>query len=120
MLFTDYVYDKEEPRSAAIKDWIAKEPMEPFPLTMQQTINSLQQRNLDIRINEDITDAHRTLILAAIQSLTEFLQSRSLDNETKVAVVQEVEQWARRVAALQSGLRAYRFFALKLADGSEG
>ena len=33
---------------------------------------------------------------------------------------QEVEQWARRVAALQSGLRAYRFFALKLADGSEG
>ena len=73
LLFTDYVFDKEEPRSAAVKDWIAKEPVEPFPLTMQQTISSLQQRNLDIRINEDITDAHRTLILAAIQSLTEFL-----------------------------------------------
>jgi ubiquinone/menaquinone biosynthesis C-methylase UbiE len=120
LLFTDYVFDKEEPRSAAIKDWVAKEPVEPFPLTMQQTINSLQQRNLDIRINEDITDAHRTLILAAIQSLTEFLQNRSLDHDTKLAVVEEVEQWARRVAALQSGLRAYRFFALKLADGSEG
>lgn len=120
LLFTDYVFDKEEPRSGAVKDWIAKEPVEPFPLTMQQTINSLQQRNLDIRINEDITDAHRTLILAAIQSLTEFLASRSLDHDTKLAVVEEVEQWARRVAALQSGLRAYRFFALKLADGSEG
>lgn len=120
LLFTDYVFEKDEPRSPAVKEWLAKEPLEPFPLTVAKTVNSLQQRNLDIRITEDVTDAHRVLILAAIQSLTEFLEKHSMDHETKLAVVEEVELWARRVAALQGGLRMYRFFALKLSDGSEG
>jgi SAM-dependent methyltransferase len=120
LLFTDYVFEKDEPRNAVIKEWLAKEPIEPFPLTVAQTVSSLQQRNLDIRINEDVTDAHRILIMAAIQSLTDFLDKHALDVETKLAVVEEVEHWARRVAALQSGLRAYRFFALKLSDGSDG
>jgi SAM-dependent methyltransferase len=120
LLFTDYVFEKEEPRSSIIKDWLAREPVEPFPLTVEKTVTSLQQRNLDIRITEDVTDAHRLLIVAAIQSLTEFLEKHSMDHDTKLAVVDEVEHWARRVAALQSGLRMYRFFALKLPDGTEG
>jgi SAM-dependent methyltransferase len=117
LLFTDYVL--EGAGGAALKAWIDHEPMEPHPRTLAQVVDSLQQRNLDIRITEDITDRHRSLIVGAIQTLTGFLEKHALDQETKLAVLDEVELWARRVAALQDGLRCYRFFALKFKDAPE-
>lgn len=117
LLFTDYVREKAGPVGGMVQAWLDSEPIEPHPLTVAEVVNSLQQRNLDIRITEDITDAHRTMVLTAIQTLTGFLDKHSMDTETKLAVVEEVELWARRIAALQDGLRCYRFFALKPPEG---
>ena len=36
-----------------------------------------------------------------------------MDKDTKVNVIDEVETWAQRVTALHSGLKCYRFYALK-------
>jgi cyclopropane fatty-acyl-phospholipid synthase-like methyltransferase len=120
LLFTDYVIDKDGPRSPMLQSWLDHEPLEPHVLTVSQLVNSLQQRNLDIRITEDITDNHRALVLTALQTLTDFLEKHSLDHETKSGMADEVELWARRVAALQGGLRVFRFFALKPHDANEG
>ncbi|WP_207484198.1 SAM-dependent methyltransferase [Arenibaculum pallidiluteum] len=118
LLFTDYVLETPGVGGAPLKSWVDHEPMTPYPKTVAEVVNSLQQRNLDIRITEDITDKHRHLVITAIQTLTGFLEKHALDHETKVAVMDEVELWARRVAALQDGLRCYRFFALKFNDGA--
>ncbi|MEI7610814.1 MAG: phosphoethanolamine methyltransferase, partial [Rhodospirillaceae bacterium] len=59
---------------------------------------------------------HRMQILAAIKSLTEHLEKHYLDKETKINVIDEVETWAQRVAALGAGLKCYRFYALKAPE----
>lgn len=118
LLFTDYVYEKAAPPGPATRAWLENEPLEPHVLSVQEVVTSLQQRNLDLRITEDITDTHRSLVIQAIQTLTGFLEKHSMSAQTKLAVIDEVELWARRVAALQEGLRCYRFFALKPGDGS--
>ncbi|HYC01977.1 MAG TPA: methyltransferase domain-containing protein [Azospirillaceae bacterium] len=118
LLFTDYVIDKAVPRGRNYDSWLSHEPVEPQPWEVGQYVSALEQRRLDIRIAEDISDMHKSLILNAIQGLVQHLEQHSMDNETKVAVVEEVELWARRVAALESGLRVYRFYAMKHAEVS--
>lgn len=115
-LFTDYVLDPAGLKQREFDSWANHEPAEPHPWTVEQYAKALAQRNLDIRIAEDNSDAHRATILAAIQSLVKHLETVSMDRDTKIAVVEEVELWARRVAALNAGLRVFRFYAMKPAD----
>jgi SAM-dependent methyltransferase len=115
LLFTDYVVDPSS-MGRDFNLWQQAEPVEPHPWTIDQYTNALAQRNLDIRISEDNSENQRTLILTAIQNLVKHLETVAMDHDTKLAVVEEVETWARRVAALSSGLRYYRFYALKSSD----
>lgn len=116
LLFTDYVIDREQARGRDFDGWINHEPVEPHPWTVEQYASALAQRNLDIRITEDNSEIQRSLILNAIQELARHLETVAMDRETKLAVVEEVEMWARRLAALSSGLRYYRFYAMKPAE----
>lgn len=116
LLFTDYVIDKSVNRGRDFDGWSANEPVEPHPWSVEQYSAALQQRNLDIRIAEDISEAQTAMILLAIQQLVKHLETVAMDRETKIAVVEEVELWARRIAAMSSGLRCYRFYAMKPAD----
>lgn len=116
LLFTDYVIDRELAKGRDFDAWRASEPVEPNPWTVEQYAAALAQRNLDIRIAEDNSDTQRTLILTAIQELVKHLETVAMDRDTKMVVVEEVELWARRVAALSAGLRYYRFYAMKPAE----
>ncbi|WP_207458064.1 methyltransferase domain-containing protein [Azospirillum sp. SYSU D00513] len=116
VLMTDYIVEPQLAGAKAIQHWCDKEPMAPNLWSREQMSNGFAQRNLDLRISEDITDTHRTLILSAIQGLVEHLEKHSMDKDTKIAVMQEVEMWVRRVAALDAGLRCYRFYAIKPAE----
>jgi len=112
ILMTDYIVTPgTDP--AGLKGWAAKEPQEPHLWTLEQMQNGFAQRNLDLRIAEDITDTHRHLTLTAIQAFVQYLEQHSMDHATKLAVMDEVELWVRRVGALEGGLRCYRFYALK-------
>ena len=115
-LFTDYVIDPEKRNAPAIVSWCDREPLEPNLWTLQGALDAFAQCNLDLRVHEDITLPHRAQILAAIKSLTEHLEKHYLDKETKINVIDEVETWAQRVAALGSGLKCYRFYALKAPE----
>lgn len=115
MLLTDYILDGGA-NMAAIMKWADKEPQEPNLWTREAMTNAFAQRNLDLRIAEDLTDTQRSLILTAIQRLVEHLEKHSMDHGTKLNVVDEVEFWVRRVAALDQGLRVYRFYAIKPAE----
>lgn len=115
LLITDYIAGPQ-PRRDALAAWADREPVEPNLWSLEQMQNAFAQRNLDLRIAEDISDAHRHLILVALQNFTQYLEQFSLSQETKLAVMDEIELWARRVKALDGGLRCYRFYALKPAE----
>lgn len=111
-LLTDYVIDPKA-KLPALEDWAGGEPQEPHLWTARDASEAFTQRNLDLRIAEDVTDAHRTLILAGLNAFTQHLVSCSLDRDTKANVLNEIELWARRVKAFSQGLRLYRFHAIK-------
>ncbi|HYD32136.1 MAG TPA: methyltransferase domain-containing protein [Azospirillaceae bacterium] len=113
LLFTDYVVEANPRSPEVIRNWADHEPLEPHVWTVDQWSALLRKERLDVRIVEDISDTHIHSVLTAIKTLTDFLEQHAMDRGTKVNVVDEVEMWARRVAALQAGLRCYRFFALK-------
>ncbi|CAK0751306.1 hypothetical protein CCP1ISM_4020003 [Azospirillaceae bacterium] len=54
--------------------------------------------------------------MLSIKALTKHLEEHHMDKDTKVHVLDEVEIWANRVAALGAGLKCYRFYALKGAE----
>jgi len=115
LLITDYILGPK-PNREVVAAWAEHEPQEPNLWSLEQMQNAFAQRNLDLRIAEDITDTHRHLILTALQGFTQVLEQYALAHETKVAIMEEIELWARRVSALDNGLRCYRFYALKPAE----
>jgi SAM-dependent methyltransferase len=112
-LCTDYIVAPEARNTRPIKTWSDREPLEPQLWTLQGALDAFAQCNFDLRIQEDITDNHVSMILTSIKAFTEHLEQHHLDKETKVNVIDEVETWAQRVSALHSGLRCYRFYAIK-------
>jgi SAM-dependent methyltransferase len=116
LLFTDYVLGGSDEIGPAVRVWADREPVEPHVQTVAQVSRSLQKNEFDVRITEDITKRHRSQIVRSIQQLIGFLEHHRLDPETKVAVIDEVELWARRVSALDAGLRCYRFLAIKFNE----
>ncbi|WP_114860834.1 SAM-dependent methyltransferase [Azospirillum brasilense] len=116
LLMTDYVIEPALAGAKAVQVWCDKEPMQPRLWSKDQMAAAFAQRNLDLRIAEDITDTHRSLIVSAIQGLVEHLERHHLDHETKLAVMDEVELWVRRVSAIEAGMKVCRFYALKPAE----
>ncbi len=114
-LVTDYIVEPGAINSKAIKSWVDREPLEPQLWTLQGALDAFSQCNLDLRVHEDVTEAHKKHIILAIRALTDHLEKHHLDNDTKVNVIDEVEAWAQRVVALSSGLKCYRFYAIKPA-----
>lgn len=116
LLFTDYVLVPGTGGGKALQAFYDQEPVEPHLVTLVSVEEEMAQRNLDLRIAEDITDAHKSAIIAGIAALKDHLEHYRVDDATREAVLAEVELWARRMAALDDGLRLYRFYALKPSD----
>jgi SAM-dependent methyltransferase len=117
LCFTDYVMPEDAKPTPAIDAWMAQEPVEPFPCSSQDVLELLAQNGLEVRVAEDITDMHQTLILQGWRDLTQALKPGSVLPATVPHLVAEAELWARRGAVLRTGdIRAYRFHALKAAD----
>jgi hypothetical protein len=75
--------------------------------------SALKARKLDVRISEDMTHLQRRLVLRALGHLLEHLDAHTMRPNTKLAVLDEVELWARRMGAFEAGLRVYRFYCMK-------
>jgi len=111
-LFTDYCI--EEPAALPKLDgWMQKEPVTPVLWGVGQIIKALKARKFDVRVQEDITPLQRQLILGSLGSFLHHLDAHKLNAPTKLAVLDEVELWARRMAAFDQGLKVYRFFSIR-------
>ncbi len=115
--FTDYVMPDAARPTPRVDAWTKSEPQQPFPCSSQDMLDLLAHNRLEVRIAEDVTDMHQTLILQGWRDLTQALTPGSVAPETVPHLVQEAELWARRGAVLRTGdIRVYRFYATKAGD----
>ena len=117
LCFTDYVMPDTARPTPAVDAWMKSEPVPTHPCSSHDTIELLTHNQLDVRIAEDITDMHQTLILQGWRDLTQGLAPGSVAPSTVPHLVQEAELWARRGAILRTGdIRVYRFYAIKAGE----
>lgn len=111
-LFTDYCV--EEPAALArLEGWIRSEPVTPVIWGVGQIVKALRARKFDVRVSEDMTPLQRQLILSSLGNFLQHLDAHKLTGATKLAVLDEVELWARRMAAFDHGLKVYRFYCMR-------
>jgi trans-aconitate methyltransferase len=113
LLMTDYGIASADLSHPALVSWLSSEPQEPHLWTMDRTLRCLKSLRLDVRINEDMTDLQKKLILSSLGHFTHHLEAYTLDASTKEAIFSEIELWARRMAAFDAGLRVFRFYCIK-------
>lgn len=117
-LLMDYVIDGAPASWDCWNAWKDTEPLELYPWTAQRMKDELVQRNMDVRIVEDITVKLRRLIVERVRWLADLLQSTvatTADKGLMAGLARELQLWWARLKVLGHGLRYYRFVALKPA-----
>ncbi len=118
-LISDFIIrDKGGMSTPNMVDWVKHEPLEPFPLTAEAMIETLEKVGFSIRIHEDISDHYLDMINAAWENTEDTIkQIAGNDDAAKNnmrAIQTEANLWNRRTKVLRSGeLRLYRFLAHK-------
>jgi cyclopropane fatty-acyl-phospholipid synthase-like methyltransferase len=114
LLFTDYVLAGRALNSKPIQDWTNFEPNTPHPWAVDDYKEALTALHLDIRVVEDHTDQFYSMVTKAWAQFIKVLKKRGVADEEGAALVDEVELWARRMKAVESGdLKICRVHALK-------
>lgn len=115
VLLFDYVIDGAPQCWDAWNNWRGGEPSEVSPWSARRFSDELVQRNLDLRVTEDLTELHRRQILSRIERLSAALTSASPESGMLGAIARELSLWWSRLKVLGRGLYFYRFVAHKLA-----
>jgi len=115
ILFTDYFITEGREDDPAASRWIAAEPDEVHPWTVEQAQQMLQQSNFELRVAEDVTAAYREDIFAGWAAFVEAKEGKGIPEHLLNEVLSMDELWAGRVAALDSGaVTVQRIVALKI------
>ncbi|CAO3447835.1 hypothetical protein [Azospirillum largimobile] len=112
----DYVIDGAPGSWDAWTAWRDEEPMEVYPWTATRMADELTQRNLDLRISEDLTQLHRRHIIDRVRRLADTLANAVPPAAPVLAALKrELALWWARLRVLGSGLRFVRYVAMKPA-----
>ncbi|AWU94468.1 class I SAM-dependent methyltransferase [Azospirillum ramasamyi] len=111
----DYVIDGAPGSWDAWNTWREEEPMEVYPWTATRMADELTQRNLDLRICEDLTLLHRRHIIDRVRKLADTLAAAVPPAPVLAALKRELALWWARLRVLGSGLRFVRYVAMKPA-----
>ncbi|MBY6260458.1 class I SAM-dependent methyltransferase [Azospirillum sp. 412522] len=112
----DYVIDGTPGSWDSWNAWREEEPMDVFPWTATRMADELTQRNLDLRISEDLTQLHRRHIIDRVRKLADTLTNAAPPPAPVLAALKrELALWWARLRVLGSGLRFVRYVAMKPA-----
>ncbi len=115
MVLFDYVIDGAPGSWDAWNGWREEEPMEVYPWTATRMADELTQRNLDLRITEDLTQLHRRHIIDRVRRLADTLTASVPPAPVLAALKRELALWWARLRVLGNGLRFVRYVAMKPA-----
>jgi SAM-dependent methyltransferase len=111
--FTDFVVDPENKQKPAILAWQAHEK-DARPLGLIDLAQAWARVGIELRVSEDQTAFYRQEVIEGLKRFVGFLgQGPAPDAETKRTILREVELWVYRMAAIEQGMKFYRFYALK-------
>ncbi|MBK1836425.1 class I SAM-dependent methyltransferase [Azospirillum sp. YIM B02556] len=112
----DYVIDGTPGSWDSWNAWREEEPMEVYPWTATRMADELTQRNLDLRISEDLTRLHRRHIIDRVRKLADTLAAAVTPPAPVLAALKrELALWWARLRVLGNGLRFVRYVAMKPA-----
>jgi SAM-dependent methyltransferase len=118
VLFTDYMLPTDDSKSAGLDAWLGAERPTPIPWSNEQTVSRLKDIGFEIRVNEDITDQVKSLVIKSWSGLIAGLKPGQVPKEAALAIVLEAEVWCRRLALFDANdLRCYRIHGLKHESG---
>jgi len=111
--FTDYIVDPEHRDHPAIAAWKGNEILAK-PMGLVEMAEAWAQVGFNLRVHEDLTDFYKTEVMLGMKKLMDFLGSGvQPDKETSLAVLRRVETWRHRLAAMEAGMKFYRFYGTK-------
>lgn len=118
-LFTDLVVREEGLSSPALDAWMGSEPNPVYPWTVEKYREFFDKLKLPMSLSPlDLTEDYCNLVVSgwwnAQNTILRAKESGNYDEQVLAALIDEVERWAARTAALQSGdLSVYRFYSDK-------
>ncbi len=111
--WTDLVRDDATPMNPVLEQWQAFDAGGAALLTASDAGKLWNIQGLEVRVSEDRTGHYADAITEGLANLMQTLEETPLAPAARAPVLQEVQLWATRMAALSSGLRFYRFYANK-------
>ena len=113
LAFTDYTVDPDHRDHPALTGWRQAEPLA-TPLGLAEMLAAWAEHGINLRIHEDLTDYYKKEVLKGLQNLGLFLSKNvEPDAETKQSIQKRLNIWAHRLAAMEHGLKFYRFYGTK-------
>jgi SAM-dependent methyltransferase len=108
--FTDYVINPECRESPAIVAWRAMEPGAD-PISLVEMAELWARAGMSLRVHDDLTDFYKKEVMAGMGRFAKFMASGVRpDAVTKKAIDKRITTWAHRVAAIDAGMKFYRFY----------
>lgn len=112
IVFTDYILEEKDKDKPAILKWLSVEKTA-TPLSYIAMVKEWKGLGFDLRVAEDQTMFYRSEILRSLAVFVEFMTMNIPSLDTKPMIVREINLWALRIAAFDSGLRYCRFYGIK-------
>jgi len=111
--YTDYIVDLEHRDNSALRTWKNFEK-HANPLGLVESAEFWAKAGFSLRVHEDLTDFYKAEVMVGMKRLMEFLASGTRpDPETSIAVLRRIETWKHRLAAMNAGMKFYRFYGTK-------
>lgn len=93
------------------RDWRASEPRRPTPCERRELTQLLEQSELTVRVDDDLTAEYIDLVTKAWSGADRVVADVISDSSTShlaQVVLKEAEVWSRRLAMLKSGRLSFR------------
>jgi SAM-dependent methyltransferase len=111
--FTDYIMNSEVRDEPAIVAWRQAE-VGANPAGLVEMAEMWAKANVSLRVHDDQTDYYKKEVMAGLQRFAKFMASGvKPDEATKQAINRRITIWALRVAAIEAGMKFYRFYGLR-------
>lgn len=111
--FTDYIVNPEDRNKPAILAW-TKFEQGSAPLGLVEMAEAWAKVGFNLRVHDDQTDFYSKEVIKGLKHFAVFMASGvKPDAETKKSLMRRMQTWTHRMAAIQQGMKFYRFYGTR-------
>ena len=111
--FTDYIVNPEAAKQPAIALWRAFE-QGADPIGLIKMAEIWAKAGMSLRVHDDQTEYYKREVKQGLVRFAEFMATGvQPDGPTKKAIQKRIATWGHRLAALDAGMKVYRFYGTR-------